>query len=85
MAHGGARKGSGRKKLYDEQIDRDRALLLVPAAWSCLEQAAEEGNTKAAEIILAYAYGKPQQNTDITTNGKDIQPILVKFLDDENH
>lgn len=39
---------------------------------------AKKGDTKAAEIILAYAYGKPKQSHEHT--GKDGGPIETKTL-----
>jgi hypothetical protein len=35
------------------------------------------------EIIWKMAEGNPKQDTDITSNGETIQPILVKFIDGE--
>lgn len=33
------------------------------------------------KVIWEMAEDKPKQGTDITTNGKELQPILVKFID----
>jgi hypothetical protein len=34
--------------------------------------------------IIDRIDGKPQQGVDVTSNGKDIQTVLVKFLDDKS-
>lgn len=36
------------------------------------------------EIVWKMAEGMPQSNTDITTNGEWLQPVLVKFIDGAN-
>lgn len=33
------------------------------------------------ETIWKMAEGNPKQDTDITSNGESLQPILVKFID----
>ncbi len=33
------------------------------------------------EIIWKMAEGNPKQDTDVTTNGESLAPILVKFID----
>lgn len=37
------------------------------------------------EIIWKMAEGNPENNTDITTKGESLTPLLVKFLDDESN
>ncbi len=39
---------------------------------------ANKGNLKAAEMLLDRGYGKPKQQTDITSNGETIKPISLK-------
>lgn len=36
------------------------------------------------KTIWEMAEGKPKQDTDITSNGETIQPVLVKFIDENN-
>jgi hypothetical protein len=36
------------------------------------------------KTIWEMAEGKAQQHTDLTTNGEAIQPILVKFIDEND-
>lgn len=33
------------------------------------------------KIIWEMAEGKPKQDTDITSNGNELQPVLVRFID----
>jgi hypothetical protein len=33
------------------------------------------------EVIWKMAEGNPKQDTDVTSAGKELQPILVKFID----
>jgi hypothetical protein len=33
------------------------------------------------EVIWKMAEGNPKQDTDVTSGGKELQPILVKFID----
>lgn len=35
----------------------------------------KKGDLRATEFIFGYAFGKPKQSTDITTNGKDMSPF----------
>lgn len=35
------------------------------------------------EVIWKMAEGNPKQDTDVTTNGESITPLLVRFLDDK--
>ena len=37
----------------------------------------------AAKILLEYNWGKPKQQTDVTTNGKDINIPLSTWADDK--
>ena len=36
------------------------------------------------EVIWKMAEGNWKQDTDITSNGEPLQPVLVKFIKDEN-
>ncbi len=36
------------------------------------------------DIIWQMAEGKAKQDTDITSNGETLQPVLVKFIDENN-
>lgn len=41
--------------------------------------------TLPAEIVWKMAEGNPENNTDITSGGKELTPLLVKFLDKEDN
>lgn len=42
-------------------------------------------NPTIAKLILSSNHGmREKTDTDITSNGKDLQPVLVKFISDEN-
>ena len=45
---------------------------------------ARKGDTKAYTVIMDRLEGQPQRNTDITTDGQAINPILVKFIGRED-
>lgn len=36
-------------------------------------------------ILWEMAEGKAETKTDVTTNGKELQPVLVKFIDANNN
>ena len=41
--------------------------------------------TLPAEIVWKMAEGNPANETDLTSLGKELQPILVKFIDGEDN
>ena len=43
---------------------------------------ARKGDTRAYQAIMDRLEGKPQQTTDITSNGEQINPLLVQFIKD---
>jgi hypothetical protein len=46
-----------------------------------LASQALNGNLKAADMLLAYAYGKPKQQVDHTTSGNEITaPATIVFI-----
>lgn len=45
---------------------------------------AKRGDILAMKEINQRLDGMPKQSTDLTTNGKDIEPVLVKFLNDKD-
>lgn len=47
--------------------------------------ALKEGDQQIIKQIWAYIDGMPKQQTDVTTNGKDLQTLMVKFIEDGNH
>mgnify|MGYP003971495863 CR=1 FL=1 len=49
------------------------------------EEKVEYLQTLPAEIVWKMAEGNPANETDIKSNGKELQPILVKFIDGEDN
>ena len=45
---------------------------------------ASKGDVVAIKELGNRIDGMPKQSTDITSGGKELQPILVKFLNDAN-
>lgn len=45
---------------------------------------AKRGDIQAVKEINQRLDGMPQQSNDITTNGKDLQTLLVKFINDKD-
>ena len=85
---GGKRPGAGRKPndlraelpaLLDEAIPRaDRVAILREQV-----QAAKNGNTKAAALVLAYLYGKPVDRIESTGEEGGPMKIQVEYADPE--
>jgi len=42
---------------------------------------AKKGDAIMAKFLLEQNFGRAPQSMDITSGGKELQPILVKFLD----
>ena len=70
MGHGGARPGAGRKS--DADIQRVRTLMaqaVTDSDWrdifTALALKALAGNTRAAELLMAYAFGKPPERLEV--------------------
>lgn len=84
----GRPKGSrNRSTILKELLDLNDNELKMHLAQ--IKKAIESSDTSAYNAVLDSAYGKPQQQTDITTNGEsfkeNITPIsFVKSNDDSN-
>jgi hypothetical protein len=74
--NGGPRTNGGRKKTWELEAVKELFGPHVQDAVDCLVSAAKEGNVKAAEIILAYTYGKPQQAVEVEGGIK----VLVEYV-----
>lgn len=79
--NGGARPGAGRKpaevrdeltRLLDQAVPTSDRLAIL----SAMSQKAQEGDIKAATLMLAYLYGRPVERQEITT---DQQPQPIKI------
>jgi len=58
---------------------KERAKAMLNAMTEEEEQEFLAGIDK--KVIWEMAEGKPRQDTDITTNGESLKPLLVQFLD----
>jgi hypothetical protein len=79
---GGKRPGAGRKSKAEEmglaalldkcwtQADREKCIRE-------LARLASAGEMEPIKLLMAYAYGKPTEHKDITSNGKDILTSLT--------
>lgn len=84
-ARGGKREGAGRKTRKEEL---GLAMLIEEALnegqmkriFKKLADKAEAGSTRHAEILLGYAFGKPQQRLDVTSNDEAI-PLSVTIIE----
>ena len=68
MAHGGARKGAGRKPNADELKLIEKLKPLEEAAFAALKKGVEAGDFKYLQLYLNYYYGKPKETKDIKIN-----------------
>lgn len=72
MKNGGARPGAGRKSKADELKLAESIDLALGETWVSdllkkIHQAAKKGSFQHAQLLLAYKYGKPQENVNIST------------------
>ena len=71
------------KKVIRELVAEYKQTLAdaLPQISPVLIDQATKGNIQAIKEINDRVMGKPEQQTDITSGGEPIQPVLVKFLD----
>jgi len=67
MAHGGARKGAGRKSKDEEQALIERLSPLSDSAFKALASAIKEGQSWAVKMYFEYMYGKPKETINQKT------------------
>ena len=80
---GGKRVGAGRKKRSDEQEMLRKLGPLEPMALQALQLAIGNGDSWAVTLFMKYFYGLPKVKIDHTTNGGNIQPIMINFLTED--
>ena len=75
----GGHSNGGRKPKAEEQKLIEKLTPLEETAHKKLSEAVNAGEQWAVKMFFEYMYGKPRQQTDITTNGKDINtnPIIA--------
>ncbi len=76
MALGGAREGAGRKSKAEEQNLIEKLSPLEDLAFTALTSAIKDGKDWAVKMYFEYMYGKPKQQTDITSMGEKIQNVI---------
>lgn len=76
MAHGGARKGAGRKAKADEINLIEKLSPLEDAAYNALKAGVEKGDFKYVQLFYNYYAGKPRETKDITIN--EDTPLFVE-------
>ena len=76
MALGGAREGAGRKSKAEEQNLIEKLSPLEDLAFTALTSALKDGKDWAVKMYFEYMYGKPKQQTDITSMGEKIQNVI---------
>ena len=79
--NGGAREGAGRKSKAEEQQLIEKLSPLEPEALKQLTKHVKDGNRWAVELFFKYMYGMPKQQTDITTNGNDINISPIEWVE----
>jgi hypothetical protein len=83
--NGGARAGAGKKPKEDviKVAEKFRSIMSDEVAIKKLAEKVKDGDIKAIELWLAYTNGKPQQNIDHTTNGKEINITPIQWASEQ--
>ena len=79
--NGGARENAGRKPKVEEQKLIEKLSPLEPEALKKLKENVDKGERWAIELFFKYMYGMPKQQTDITTNGNDINISPIEWVE----
>lgn len=86
MPRGGARRGAGRKSkaeemglpaLIEEIIGEEGKRAVIASIY----EKAKTGSFLHQQLLMAYIYGKPTDEIDITSNGKDITSKEIIYRD----
>lgn len=84
---GGYRKGAGRKTKAEEDKVKTISIKALTSVFGSEEKAmmfiAKEAKTsfQHLKMIIEYAYGKPSEKVDVTSNGKTISAIQLLDVD----
>ena len=72
-----------RKNEYKTALDNAATVQDVEEVIKEVLKQAKRGELQACKLFLEYYLGKPKQQTDITTNGENINalPPSIKFVD----
>lgn len=71
----------GRPSKAEEQKLIEKLSPLEPEALRQLEINVKNGERWAIELFFKYNYGMPKQQTDITTNGNDININPIEWVE----
>ena len=84
MAHGGARKGAGRKSIAEEERTREKAKAAIIAKHETIEKGLESllssGEPSLIKFVYEHALGKPTDEVDVTSGG---EKVVITFKDAE--
>jgi len=75
----GGNKNAGRKPKIEEQKLIEKLTPLEPTAHRALKKALKNEESWAVKLYFEYMYGKPKQQTDITTNGESVTIPVINF------
>ena len=67
-------------KIAGEQADEEEVSRVVVM----LRNMARSDNPSDRALFLAYAYGKPKDEVDVTTGGEKINKIVIEYADNDN-
>jgi hypothetical protein len=76
-------EGIKRKLLEIEPENKKTYLDLFLSRY--FRKAIKDGDVGLIRDMINRIDGMPQQKTDLTTNGKDVNPVLVKFIDNADN
>jgi hypothetical protein len=87
MTHGGKRENAGRKTIIEEHRIKDLTSPYVTDAINVVIQIMQNAEKEtdrlsAAKLILAYHFGQPSQQMDITTDGEKITGFDVTIINE---
>lgn len=73
----GGHSNGGRRPKAEEQSLIEKLSPLETKAFEKLKEAIDEGKDWAIKLFFDYMYGKPKQQTDITTKGEKIHNVIT--------
>lgn len=71
----------GRPSKAEEQKLIEKLSPIEPEALKQLEKNVKAGEKWAIELFFKYNYGMPKQQTDITTNGNDVNISPIEWVE----
>lgn len=85
MGRGGPRPGSGRRSIADEENTRAKAKAAISGLYGSVEEGLKKLLQSGEPVLIRFVYehacGKPPDQVDVTTNGKDISTKEIIFRD----